>query len=103
AKPSSLLAIPRVDPIYDNFTITERDLPEVQRQMGHGGLKALVRLPSDPEGATRIGRIEFLDNTVQNGSGTVNLRATISNPDRHFWPGQFVDVKLVLATEKAAV
>jgi multidrug efflux system membrane fusion protein len=71
--------------------------------MGHGGLKALVRLPSDPEGATRIGRIEFLDNTVQNGSGTVNLRATISNPDRHFWPGQFVDVKLVLATEKAAV
>ncbi|HZD94502.1 MAG TPA: HlyD family secretion protein, partial [Candidatus Sulfotelmatobacter sp.] len=28
---------------------------------------------------------------------------TISNPDRHFWPGQFVDVKLVLTTEKAAI
>ena len=27
----------------------------------------------------------------------------MSNPDRHFWPGQFVDVKLVLNTEKAAV
>jgi multidrug efflux system membrane fusion protein len=40
---------------------------------------------------------------VQNGSGTVNLRATMSNPDHHFWPGQFVDVKLVLNTEKAAV
>jgi membrane fusion protein, multidrug efflux system len=40
---------------------------------------------------------------VQNGTGTVNLRATITNPDRHFWPGQFVDVKLVLTTEKAAV
>ena len=40
---------------------------------------------------------------MQNGSGTVNLRATLSNPDRHFWPGQFVDVKLVLTTEKAAV
>src|SRR5437868_1560222 len=103
ANASSLLSIQRVDPIYANFTITERDLPEVQKQMARGGLKALVRLPSDPEGATRIGRIEFLDNTVQNGSGTVNLRATISNPDRHFWPGQFVDVKLVLRTEKAAV
>jgi membrane fusion protein, multidrug efflux system len=98
-----LLSIQRVDPIYANFTITERDLPDVQKQMARGGLKALVRLPSDQDSAARMGRIEFLDNTVQNGSGTVNLRATISNPDRHFWPGQFVDVKLVLATEKAAV
>jgi multidrug efflux system membrane fusion protein len=103
ANSSSLLSIQRVDPIYANFTITERDLPEVQKQMARGGLKALVRLPSDQESAARAGRIEFLDNTVQNGSGTVNLRATISNSDRHFWPGQFVDVKLVLATEKAAV
>ncbi len=103
ANTSSLLSIQRLDPIYANFTITERDLPEVQKQMVRGGLKALVRLPSDQESVARIGRIEFLDNTVQNGSGTVNLRATISNPDRHFWPGQFVDVKLVLTTEKAAI
>jgi multidrug efflux system membrane fusion protein len=103
ANTSSLLSIQRLDPIYANFTITERDLPEVQKQMARGGLKALVRLPSDQESAARIGRVEFLDNTVQNGSGTVNLRATISNPDHHFWPGQFVDVKLVLTTEKAAV
>ena len=103
ANTSSLLLIQRVDPIYANFTITERDLPEVQKQIARGGLKALVRLPSDADSMARMGRIEFLDNTVQNGSGTVNLRATISNPDRHFWPGQFVDVKLVLTTEKAAV
>jgi multidrug efflux system membrane fusion protein len=31
------------------------------------------------------------------------LRATVSNLDRHFWPGQFVNVKLVLSTEKGAV
>ncbi|HEY2168717.1 MAG TPA: efflux RND transporter periplasmic adaptor subunit [Candidatus Angelobacter sp.] len=103
ANATQLLSIQRVDPIYATFTITERDLPEVQKQMARGGLKARVRLPSDPDGGARTGKIEFLDNTVQNGSGTVNLRATISNPDRHFWPGQFVDVKLVLTTEKAAV
>jgi multidrug efflux system membrane fusion protein len=33
----------------------------------------------------------------------VNLRATVSNPDHHFWPGQFVNVRLVLTTEKGAV
>jgi multidrug efflux system membrane fusion protein len=66
-------------------------------------LKALVRLPGDPENTARSGRVEFLDNAVQNATGTVNLRATVSNPDHHFWPGQFVNVKLVLATQKAAV
>lgn len=103
ANSTSLLSIQRIDPIYANFTITESDLLAVQKQMSSGGLKAAVRIPSDPESAARIGRVEFLDNAVQNGSGTVNLRATLSNADRHFWPGQFVDVKLVLATEKGAV
>jgi multidrug efflux system membrane fusion protein len=100
---TSLLSVQRLDPIYANFTVTESDLPAVQKQMASGMLKAAVRLPSDPENAARIGRIEFLDNSVQNGTGTVNLRATMSNPDRHFWPGQFVNVKLILTTEKSAV
>jgi len=103
ANNTSLLSIQRLDPIYATFTITERDLPQVQKEMSPGTLKALVRLPGDAENFTRLGRVEFLDNAVQNSTGTVDLRATISNPDRHFWPGQFVDVKLVLATEKAAV
>jgi multidrug efflux system membrane fusion protein len=103
ANTTSLLSIQRLDPIYANFTITEGDLPNVQKQMSSGVLKASVRLPTDPESTARNGRVEFLDNTVQNGSGTVNLRATMSNGDHHFWPGQFVDVRLVLTTEKAAV
>jgi membrane fusion protein, multidrug efflux system len=103
ANATSLLSIQRIDPIYANFTITEGDLPEVQKQMAGGSLKAIVRLSSDLEGAARAGRVQFLDNAVQNGTGTVNLRATVSNLDRHFWPGQFVNVRLVLATEKAAV
>lgn len=103
ANSSSLLSIQRLDPIYANFTITEADLPAVQKQMAGGAMSAAVRLPSDPENAARKGRLEFLDNVVQNGSGTVTLRATLNNSDHHFWPGQFVDVKLVLATEKKAV
>ena len=103
ANATSLLLIQRLDPIYANFTITERDLPEVQKLMSRGALRASVRLPSDSESAARIGRVEFLDNEVQNGSGTVNLRATMNNSDHHFWPGQFVNVRLVLSTEKGAV
>ena len=103
ANSTSLLSIQRLDPIYANFTITEGDLPTVQKQMSSSILTAAVRLPSDAENTARTGRVEFLDNAVQNGTGTVNLRATMSNPDHHFWPGQFVDVKLVLRTQKQAV
>jgi membrane fusion protein, multidrug efflux system len=100
---TSLLSIQRLDPIYANFTITERDLPEVQKEMSRGALKASVRLPSDAENQAQGGTVEFLDNAVQNGTGTVNLRATLRNPGRHFWPGQFVNVRLVLSTQKEAL
>jgi multidrug efflux system membrane fusion protein len=103
ANSTPLLSIQRIDPIYASFTVTERDLPQVQQGLSAGTLKAAVRLPSDPENAARGGRVEFLDNSVQSGSGTVTLRATVRNSDHHFWPGQFVNVRLVLATEKGAV
>src|SRR6266480_4538376 len=49
ANTTALLLIQRLDPIYADFTITERDLPNVQKEMTRGTLKTFVRLPSDPE------------------------------------------------------
>jgi multidrug efflux system membrane fusion protein len=103
ANSTQLLSIQRLDPIYANFTITEGDLPQVQQAMSRGTMNASVWLPSDSENAARAARVDFLDNSVQNGTGTVSLRATISNSDRHLWPGQFVNVRLVLATEKSVL
>lgn len=51
----------------------------------------------------REGKLIFLDNTVQDGTGTVKLRAELPNEDQHFWPGQFVNVRLVLTVKKDAV
>ncbi len=99
---ASLLVIQRLDPIYADFTIAENDLSAVQRSMAAGAVKAEVRLPDEPDGA-REGALTFLDNAVQDGSGTVRLRATLPNPDHHFWPGRFVKVRLVLSTQKGAV
>ena len=101
ANTTPLLSIQRIDPMYATFTITEADLPQVQQAMSQRMLTAAIRLPSDPATAGRPAGVDFLDNTVQSGTGTVNLRATISNRDHHFWPGQFVNVRLVLATEKS--
>lgn len=98
----SLLTIQRLDPIYADFTITEKDLSSVQRNMANRTLRVEVRLPDD-EGPAREGRLTFLDNAVQEGTGTVKLRATLANNDRRFWPGRFAKIRLILATRKDAV
>jgi membrane fusion protein, multidrug efflux system len=103
ANSTALLSVQHLDPIYADFTITERDLPQVRQEMARGTLKTMVRVPSDPPNSARAGSLTFLDNIVQNATGTVNLRATVRNPDHHFWPGQFVDVTLILSTVKGAV
>jgi membrane fusion protein, multidrug efflux system len=103
ANTTALLSIQRLDPIYADFTVPEQDLSSVRAEMARGTLKALVRLPTDAEAVARAGTLTFLDNAVQSTSGTVNLRATVPNADHHFWPGQFVNVRLILSTLKDAV
>jgi membrane fusion protein, multidrug efflux system len=98
----SLLVIQRIDPIYADFTVTENDLTAVQRNMAQGTLRVEVRLPDEP-GEPRAGSLTFLDNAVQDGTGTVKVRATIPNGDHRFWPGRFVKVRLVLSTIHDAV
>lgn len=97
-----LLVIQRLDPIYADFTIAENDLTEVQRNMKQGTLKVEVRLP-DERDKPRDGDLTFLDNAVQEGTGTVKLRATIPNSDHSFWPGRFVEVRIILSTLHGAV
>lgn len=99
---TQLLLIQRLDPIYAEFTVNERELAEVRRYMALGTLKTLAKLPTDSDPG-REGDLIFLDNSVQDASGTVRLRALLPNADRHFWPGQFVNVRLTLRVHKDAV
>jgi multidrug efflux system membrane fusion protein len=94
--------IQRLDPIYADFTVTERDLTAVQKSLAKGPPRAEVRIPDDSE-PPRTGDLTFLDNAVQEGTGTVMLRATVPNSDRRLWPGRFVKVRLVLDHVKGAV
>ena len=101
ASSNSLLIIERLDPIYADFTISQNDLAGVQQQMHEGKLKTQVRLPDSEDSVT--GQLTFLDNAVQNTTGQVGLRATIPNDGHRFWPGRFVNIRLVLSTIHGAV
>jgi multidrug efflux system membrane fusion protein len=98
----TLLVIERLDPIYADFTISQDKLADVQQQMHAGTLKTEVHLPDTPENSV-TGQLTFLNNAVENATGTVNLRATIPNEGHRFWPGRFVNIRLVLSTIHGAV
>jgi multidrug efflux system membrane fusion protein len=70
--------------------------------MARGTLRVEVRLSGEP-GTPRTGDVTFLDNAVQDPTGTVMLRATLPNEDRRLWPGQFVQVRLILSMMKGAI
>ncbi len=111
---SPLLVIQRLDPVYADFTIAEKDLDLVRRHMAQGPLAVEVRMPDEPDASADPpdspdppdpigGELTFLDNAVQEGTGTVKLRATVPNPDHRLWPGRFVRVRLILSTLPDAV
>ncbi|HEU0176349.1 MAG TPA: efflux RND transporter periplasmic adaptor subunit [Blastocatellia bacterium] len=96
-----LIVINQVNPIRVTFSAPERQLPEIRNYMAKGKLKARVSQPNDaahPE----IGEVDFVDNAVDNTTGTIKLKATFSNKERRLWPGQFVNVTMTLTTRAGA-
>jgi membrane fusion protein, multidrug efflux system len=101
ANSTNLVNIQKLVPIYVDFTVPENQLDRVRLNMKNGTLKVEVNCPNMPK-TTIDGDLTFLDNAVQDGTGTIKLRATVQNKERLLWPGQFVSVRLILATLKDA-
>jgi membrane fusion protein, multidrug efflux system len=97
----SLVTIQGLDPIYTDFTVAETDLKLVRKYLGGPNVKVQTWSP-DARIAPRTGDLYFIDNAVQPGSGTVKARGVMPNPDRGFWPSEFVRVRFILDTIKDA-
>ena len=102
ANSTQLLLIQRQDPVYVDFTVPEGTLSDVRKFREKGTLKVEASFAEDSS-KRREGSFDFLDSGIQQNSGTVRVRALLENKDRLFWPGQFVNVRLLLDTIKDAV
>jgi multidrug efflux system membrane fusion protein len=96
-----LVTIQGIDPIYTDFTIAEPDIPLVRKYLGGPNVKVMTDAEDDQMPA-REGKLSFVDNALQSGSGTVKARGVTPNPDRALWPSQFVHVRLILDVLKNA-
>jgi multidrug efflux system membrane fusion protein len=97
-----LLNINQIKPIYVTFTVPEQFLPDIKKYGARRKLEVSANFPSgNASGA--VGTLSFIDNAVDQATGTIKLKGTFPNGDRRLWPGQFVNAALTLANQPNAI
>lgn len=102
ADANPIAVINQVHPIYVTFAVPEQRLAEIRSRM-KSGLLAVEAEPSDSRGKPVVGKLAFIDNAVDQSTGTIKLRAVFENLDNALWPGQFTNVSVKLYDEAAAL
>ncbi|OOP55904.1 MAG: efflux transporter periplasmic adaptor subunit [Candidatus Brocadia carolinensis] len=97
-----LVTINQTKPIYVSFYLPEQGLSEVRRYMAQKSLKVEAIVPNDEINPV-TGTLTFINNEVNESTGTILLKALFSNEDESLWPRQFVNVILTLKTQPGAV
>ena len=92
-----MVTIHQIRPIYAAFAVPEGQFPSIRAKMADRPLDVEVTVPGSPIRAS--GRLAFVDNAVDSSTGMIRLKARFDNRDGRLWPGQFVDVTLILANE----
>jgi multidrug efflux system membrane fusion protein len=95
-----LVVINQIDPLYEDFSVPEQYLGVIKKYMAGGRLQ----IEATPYGDTvpEAGYLSFVDNTVDNTTGTIKLKGTFANADHRLWPGQFSTVSLRLSEDENA-
>lgn len=96
----TLTTIVSQDPMYVTFPVSQRDFlkaRETGTKLDIGAIKANLRF-ADGTIYDQTGRINFVDVTVDRTTDTVLVRATFPNPASTLIDGQFVQVRVDLAS-----
>jgi multidrug efflux system membrane fusion protein len=99
---SPLVVINQLRPIYVDFSVPQGDLPRIRAAHAQGPLAVSVTVPGDA-GPPLSGRLTFIDNAVDQSTGTILLKATFDNTDERLWPGQYVNVTLTTGIDPDAL
>ena len=102
ANVTELVVVNQIAPVEVIFSLAEHALQDILRNMAERKLK-VVAVPSGQQARGSEGELTFVDNTVKQTSGTIDLKATFPNEDLALWPGRFVDVSVELSTEPDAI
>lgn len=98
---TSITTINQMAPIYVSFSLPQRYFQELRDAITRGD--SVVE--AIPQGGTRAatGKLALVDNTIDNATGSIGVRATFPNTDEALWPGAIVNLKVTLRMENDMV
>jgi multidrug efflux system membrane fusion protein len=99
---SSIVVITQLQPISVLFNLPQQDLSQVNTAFNKGPLNVEAQR-SDNDVVIDRGTLRVVDNQVDQTTGTVKLKAEFPNANLQLWPGQFVNIRLLVDTLKQVV
>lgn len=99
---SSIVVITQLQPISVLFNLPQQDLSQVNTAFNKGPLNVEAQR-SDNDAVIDRGVLRVVDNQVDQTTGTVKLKAEFPNANLQLWPGQFVNIRLLVDTLKQVV
>lgn len=100
---TGMLTINQVQPISVVFTLPQQDLGAVRDAVENNKALKVLALDRDNLSTLAEGTLEVLDNQIDSTTATVKLKAVFDNADYGLWPGQFINVRLLLGIRHGVV
>ena len=94
-----MLVLTQLQPIAVIFTLPEDQLPTVSQHMKSSALQ-VDAFSRDDQTKLASGKLQTIDNEIDQTTGTAKLKAVFDNNDNALWPNQFVNANLLLETRK---
>jgi multidrug efflux system membrane fusion protein len=104
ADTNGLVVINQIDPISVTFTLPDDAVQDTNRALAASKKPLLVNaFPRTGSELLGVGTLSLVNNQIDTTSGTVQMKASFPNPQHNLWPGQFVNVRLILGTYPKAL
>lgn len=97
---TGIVVLTQLRPISIVFTLPEQTLGQIQQHRGAGETLSVYAVDRDNRTPLGEGTLTVIDNQIDTSTGTLRLKATFPNTDQRLWPGQFVNVRLLVTTRK---
>ena len=94
-----LVMITELRPIFVSFTLPQETLDDIQENNKKAPL-VVGAYSGDDKKELAQGKLTLIDNMIDQATGTIHLKARFDNDDERLWPGEFVNLRLILSTRK---
>lgn len=99
---TSIATLVRTQPTFVTFTLPAQTLDDVRDAKARGDVQ-VIAYDRDNRKAISTGTLETIDNMIDQTTASYRLKATFSNDDERLWPGEFVNARVLVNTNKNVV